>query len=471
MPDILGFIKSHLEQDPSPAQTALLSAIYNLPILKPATLPAEWLERQFLDALYGLPTLTADIGPYSHFTLRKAAPTGHQGDVCVVCGRRSGKTGHIGIPIVLYEAFFGGHEKYIKRGERATIVLVAQDKEMAGETLATLLEIVTSNPNLAAQLKRETAGLVLFKNGVQVTVKACSFRASRGLHIPVAVLDEIGVWQIDGVNPDKAVIDSIRPGMATFPKRRIIKLSTPWAKAGILWTDFEKGWGTEDHRVLLWKAPTWYMNPSIPTDYFVKEFETDPDYARREFGAEFSEPMDSFLPWGAIKDVVDEGISERKPVKKRQYKAAVDVAFKTDSTVLCIGHREGDTVFVDLWREWKPSRGRNVLSLEKMSKQISLMCRVFGTRNIVGDQYAAEPVREAFQRRGVVFSEIAFTARRWRRQTADNRREIGASKIDIFGAMKTLILQRRLRLLDIPEGIRQLRRTRLGKVPFLPYSF
>ena len=454
---ILQFIRDQLRMTPSPAQETLLAAIYGLPLPRYETLPATWMERQFLDALYGLPTLTAEVGPYQHFTLRTEPPEGHQDDVTVVCGRRGGKTGHIGIPIALYEALLGGHEAYLHRGERATIPLIAQDKEIAGETLATLLEMVTSLPALRAELKRETAGLVLFRSRVQIAVKACSFRASRGLHIPVAILDEIGVWQVEGVNPDKAVVDSIRPAMATFPRRRLIKLSTPWAKAGILWDDFERGWGTTNHRVLLWKAPTWYMNPSIPAEHFVKEYEADPEMARREYGSEFSEPVDAFLPWQAIKDAVDAGVPERKPDKARQYRAAVDVAFKTDSTVLCLCHRKGDTVVVDVWREWQPKRGKVVLSLEKLAKETALVCRVFGVRNVAGDQYAAEPVREAFRRKGLVFSEIAFTARRWRRQTPDNRREVGASKVDIFGAMKTLLIQGRLRLPDVPEGARQLR--------------
>lgn len=455
--NILEFIAKYLEQEPSPAQRALLAAIYNLPLEPLVELPAEWLERQFLDALYGLPTLTAAIGPYHHFTLRRDPPKGHQADVTVVCGRRSGKTGYIGIPIALYEALLGGHESYLRRGERATIPIIAQDKEIAGETLATLLALVTGTPALRAELQRETAGLVLFKNRVQVQVKACNFRATRGLHIPVAILDEIGVWNVEGVNPDRAVVDSLRPAMATFPNRRLIKLSTPWAKAGILWDDFERGWSTDDHRVLLWRAPTWYMNPTVPADYFVQEHERDPDIARREYGAEFSEPIDSFLPWQQIKDAVDQGVVERPPNKERQYRVAVDVAFKTDSTTLCVCHREKDAVIVDVWREWRPVRGKVVLSLESLAKQVALVCHLYGCRNVAGDQFAAEPVREAFRRRGLTFSEIAFTARRWRRQTPDNRREVGASKVDIFGAMKTLILQGRLRLPDVPEGARQLR--------------
>lgn len=455
--NILEFIAQYLEQEPSPAQKALLSAIYGLPLEVVDELPAAWLERQFLDALYGLPTLTAAIGPYHHFTLRRDPPKGHQADITVVCGRRSGKTGYIGIPIALYEALLGGHEAHLRRGERATIPIIAQDKEIAGETLATLLALVTGTPALRAELQRETAGLVLFKNRVQVQVKACNFRATRGLHIPVAILDEIGVWNVEGVNPDRAVVESLRPAMATFPRRRLVKLSSPWAKAGILWDDFERGWGTEDTRTLLWKAPTWYMNPTIPADYFVAEHDRDPDIARREYGAEFSEPIDAFLPWQSIKDAVDEKVVERSPNKDRQYRVAVDVAFRTDSTVLCLCHREGDRVLVDVWREWRPVRGKVVLSLESLAKQVALVCRLYGVRNVVGDQFCAEPVREAFRRRGLAFSEVAFTARRWRRQTPDDRREVGASKVDIFGAMKTLLLQGRLRLVDVPEGARQLR--------------
>jgi hypothetical protein len=143
----------------------------------------------------------------------------------------------------------------------------------------------------------------------------------------------------------------------------------------------------------------------------------------------------------------------------------VDIAFKNDATVLCIGHREGSAVVVDVWRAWKPGRGRP-LSLEDMSAEIALVCKSFQVGLVYGDQYCAEPVREAFQRHGLTFSEVTFTSRRWKRHTPDERREIGASKVDIFNVLKTLLLQTRLDLPDVPEGVKQLKNLEVRRSRF-----
>ena len=88
----------------SPCQTALLYTVYGLP------LTGEY----------------ADL--YRHCTGRTSLPIGPFSEVTVIAGARGGKDSRIAAPIVCYEAVFGGHEKYLTKGERAVIPLVAQDQ-------------------------------------------------------------------------------------------------------------------------------------------------------------------------------------------------------------------------------------------------------------------------------------------------------------------------------------------------------
>lgn len=430
--DILTFIAELLDELLSPAQETLLRAIYGLP----------------LDA--------DQLAIYKQLTNLDTPPARRQQDVTVVCGRRSGKTGRIGVNIGLYEALLGGHERHLGKAERGHVVIIAQSLKAVNETMALAKSKVSRSPDLAAEVLSERADELAFRNGMCLSIWPCTVKAVRGLHIPVAVCDEIGFWESEGANPDREVVyGAVRPAMATFPQRMLVKLSTPWAKAGVLWDDFQN-WFGKPGGPLVWLAPTREMNPNVPVEFIVDEYARDPEKARREYDAVFSDPAEAFLPGEAVDSAVETGVLERRPSKERRYWAAVDVAFKTDATVLTIVHREGEDVVVDLWRGWKPQPGKPLV-LGELARQVGLLCRLFGVRGVAGDQYASEPVREALRARGLYFSEVAFTATRAKRETADGRREVGATKGDIFGALKTLLVQGRLRLLDIKEGLRELK--------------
>lgn len=419
-------------------------------------------QRVFLKALYGLKMDAEEKGLFRQFTGREDPPTTRQEEATAICGRRSGKTGRLGIPVALYEATLGGHEKHLGKSETGHVVLVAQSKDITlTNTMNTLRTHISLSPLLRRMVAEETKHQVTFTNRMAVSVWACTFKATRGLHIPVAILDEIGFWEVEGVNPDAEVIASIRPAAATFPHSMLLKLSTPWSKFGALWDDWTHWWGKAGGP-LVWKAKTREMNPSVPLEFLVREYERDPEKARREYDAEFLDPVDSFIPSAVIQQATDKGVTERAPEPEPHYEAAVDIAFKTDATVLAIGHRKGDTVIVDVWRDWRPAPGKP-LKLDKegadpgMAYEVAVKCRYYRCHHVVGDQYASEPVRQALRRHNVAFTEIAFTSSRADRETPDERRELGASKMDIYGNMKTLLLQNRVRLPDNKVGLDELR--------------
>ena len=452
--DILWFLREVLREDVSPAQRVLLQAIYALP--REAVVPDDWIGRQSLDALYGLPTLKEAQHPFGLFTQRKTWPRVPFDDVTVICGRRSGKTGRVGLNIALYEAVCGGHERYIAKTERAHVVLMAQSLRTANEAMVLAKAKIAQSPLLQQSLAEERAGELVFKNRMVLSMWPCSFASIRGPHIPVCVMDEVGVWDVEGVNPDREVVRAVRPAMATFPRRLLVKTSTPWAKAGVLWDDWETSWGRDDARTLVWRAPTWYMNPTVGMDYLVQEFDKDPQAAIREYGAEFSDAADAFLEVELIRSAVDNGVHERPPVAGRRYVAAVDLAFKSDHSVLCIAHRESGVVIVDLWRGWAP-KVKQPLDPEVLATEHAALCRQYGVDVLMGDQYAAEPYRDLLRTLNMGFAEVTLTRQRFKRTTPDHRKEVGASKVDIYAALKSLFLQGRIRLPDCPEGIKQMR--------------
>ena len=73
----------------------------------------------------------------------------------MICGARSGKDSRIACPIASFEAALGNHEKYLTRGERAVIPLVAQDTRGSRIAFSYLRSHFLDSPLLKSMLEDE----------------------------------------------------------------------------------------------------------------------------------------------------------------------------------------------------------------------------------------------------------------------------------------------------------------------------
>ena len=122
----------------------------------------------------------------------------------------------------------------------------------------------TAAPLLATTEVRVSLGGTPVLNGVSIEVHTSSFRAVRGRTVVCCLCDEVAFWRSeDTVNPDKEVINALRPSMATIPGALLIGLGTPYARRGILWEAHRDHYGEDDDEVLVWQADTATMNPTI----------------------------------------------------------------------------------------------------------------------------------------------------------------------------------------------------------------
>src|SRR5262245_361847 len=75
-------------------------------------------QETLLRALYGLPLASEDqFVLWQLCTGREAYPGRAFAEATVSAGARAGKDSRIAAPVVCYEAIFGGHERYLARGE------------------------------------------------------------------------------------------------------------------------------------------------------------------------------------------------------------------------------------------------------------------------------------------------------------------------------------------------------------------
>jgi hypothetical protein len=368
-------------------------------------------QETLLRAIDGLPLDGNQLELWRRCTGRETYPGTPFGEVTVIAGARAGKDSRVAAPIALYEAIFGGHEAYLAKGERAVVPLVAQDQRATRVAFGYLREYLTSSPLLSRMVEEPPLTLELrLVNRVTIQCFPCTLRSLRGFSIPAGVLDELAFFRLEGAaDSDVEIQASIRRGMLAFPAPRLVKISTPYMRGGVLFEDFTRAWGQDNADLLVWRAGTALMNPSITAARLERERRLDPQRFAREYEAEFSEDLEAFLPAAWVDEAVLEGRHELAPREGVAYQAAADPSGGgKDAFTFAVVHVEGEgearRVVQDVMRGWGRVGGR-APDLAGVVREIAEVCRRYGVTEVAGDRYAGAWVRQAFQEAGLAYRE------------------------------------------------------------------
>ncbi len=356
-----------------------------------------------LRLLYGLP-LSVDQKEIARRALdRDELPRREFSEATFICGRRSGKSDRLAANIAVFEAVTGDHEKQLAPGERGHIVLIAQDKRAARVLYRYILAKFENSPLLSQLLHDVRKEEIDLTNQLTMSIFPCSFRATRGFSIPVAILDEVAFFRVEGVNVDREVINAIRPAQATFPRSKLIKISSPYAKQGDIYSDFASRHDRPD--LLCFKAPSWEMNPTIREEFLKTEQERDPEYFDREYGADFTNTVSSVFSREAVACCVVSGRYELPWRSGFQYHAGIDPAGGgPDEFALSICHKEGELIVQDVVRGWKSRRPQDVVA------EAAALVKAYRIDQVWGDRYSGEWVRQSFRDQGLVYEVSGLTA-------------------------------------------------------------
>ena len=194
--------------------------------------------------------------------------------------------------------------------------------------------------------------------------------------MPAGVMDELAFFRLAGqANADVEVQASIRRGMVSFPDTRLVKISTPYLKGGILYDDFVRAFGQNDPDLLVWRASTTLMNPTITAERLARERRLDASRFAREYEGEFGEDIDAFLPTAWVDDAIRLGRYELPPRDRVRYHAAVDPSGGgPDAFTLAIAHAEGvghkAKIVLDVMRGWS-RRGSSSMDLTGVVNEIA----------------------------------------------------------------------------------------------------
>jgi hypothetical protein len=340
---------------------------------------------------------------YRACTGRANPPTAPFTAATLICGRRAGKSFILAL-IAVYLACFRDYRQFLQAGERATCMVIAADRKQARVILRYIRGLLRGVPALERMIVRETAESFDLSNSTTIEINTASFRTTRGYSICCSLNDELAFWRSDdSAAPDSEIIGALKPAMSTIPGSIMLCASSPYARRGVLWSDYQRYFGQDGAPVLVWQAATRTMNPSVPQAFIDEAAAKDPEFAQAEYYAQFRSDVQSFLEREAIMGCIAEGVRERPPERRWQYVAAVDPASGSggDSMTMCVCHKAGSTVVVDAIREVKPK-----FSPEAVCDEFAALCKQYRIFRIHGDRWAGGFSHDAFRRCGVNYQTV-----------------------------------------------------------------
>jgi hypothetical protein len=358
----------------------------------------------FLKALFGLPIDdSVDLELFRQCTGLAEPPQERFRECAAICGRRSGKS-FISALVAVYLAAFKDWTPYLSWGERGRIFVLAVDRLQARIIKDYVSAIFDATPALRKLVKDDGKEEVVLKSGISLEIKTNSYRSIRGFTVLAAILEETAFWRSElTANPDREVVNALKPAMSTIPESLLISVSTAYSRHGTLFDTFKKSFG-EAGRTLVWKAPSLTMNPTLDAELIKSALAEDPAANAAEWLSEWRADIDSFISFEALQACTVTGRTEIPPLPGVKYTAFIDPSFGgQDSFTLAIAHAElgGRVRILDLVRELKPG-----FQPDHAVAEFATIAKAYRCFQLISDRFSRDWVKNEFQKHGihVVFS-------------------------------------------------------------------
>ncbi len=398
----------------------------------------------FLKAVLALPLTEAELAVFRACTGRDTPPAGPPAESFVIVGRRGGKS-RIAAFVATYLAVRRDYRALLADGERGVVPVIAADRAQARVVLR-YIKALFEHPRLALLVARRLRDAVELRTGVTIEVHTASYRTTRGRTVVAALADELAFWRTDegSAEPDAEILAALRPSMATVEGALLLAISTPYAQRGELFRAFERHYGRAESDVLVWRAASQAMNPTLRASVVARAYEDDPIAAAAEYGAEWRRDVEGFLDPESLRAVTAPDRRELEPRPGGAYVAFVDPSGGSqDSMTLAIAHREEGRAVLDCVRE-----RRAPFSPDDVVREYAEVLAAYGLSRVTGDRYGGAWPAERFAVHGI------------RYEPAER------SKSDLYQALLPLVNAGRVELLDVPRLLAQLagleRRTARG---------
>jgi hypothetical protein len=229
----------------------------------------------------------------------------------------------------------------------------------------------------------------------------------RGRTLLLAVLDEAAFLRGDAAGSDIETARALLPGLATTGGMLMV-LSSPFARAGLVYERHREFFGKADDDVLVVAGPSMLFNPTLDAGMIEAARTADPEGAASEWFGAFRSDVGLLFDEAVLEAAVDRDRPlELPPRPGIDYVAFIDAsggAAAGDAYTIAIAHRETDAVVVDVVRgmvgKFDPQRVTN---------DFAALAKAYGIGVARGDRYAAEWVAAAWAECGVAYERIELT--------------------------------------------------------------
>jgi hypothetical protein len=399
--------------------------------------------KAILKAAYGERLNRMEYSLFKAVAGGREPPTRPVKELWIIAGRRAGKDSTASAIATVMA--MSDYTRYLRPGEVATIVCLAIDKYQAKIVLGYIKGYFASNPLLSPLVERETEFGLELNNGIEIMVLSNNYRAIRGRTILCVILDEVALWRNeDSLLPDIETYTAIVPSLVTIPGSILIGISTAYRRAGLLFDKFRDHFGQNDPDVLVIKATTRQLNPTITEEFIAQQLERDYDSAAAEWLSEWRSDLADFVAREVVEAAVVLGCHELPREPRYHYHAFTDPSGgSSDSFTLAIAHKQDDKAILDCLREVRPP-----FTPSSVVEEFAATLKAYRISKVTGDHYAGEWPREQFRKCGIVYLP------------ADK------SKSDLYREALPALNNRKIALLDNPRLVSQLcrleRRTSRG---------
>ncbi len=383
--------------------------------------------RAVLKAAFGLPMSRDEIELFRPLAKRDP-PRRRVKEMWIVAGMRSGKDSLASL-IGGYAAAFVDYRGRLRPGEAASVLCLACDRAQARIVLKYTKAYFQQCKLLRHLVVSETSDGLELSTGAELTIATNTFRGIRGRSIALAILDECAFWKDESSSsPDVETYNAIKPGTETIDGSMIVGISSPYRRSGLLYQKWKDYFGRDDDEVLVIHAPTRALNPTVKQETIDRALEDDPAAARANWLAEWRDDLATFIDRELIESLVDRGVVVRPPAPGVRYFGFADPSGgRGDSFTLAVAHAEGDVVVLDCLVEIAPPFKASVAT-----RTIVETLKSYRLSSVVGDNYAAEWVRDAFERCGVDY-----------KKSERDRSSIYADALPLFTSGRVRLLESR----------------------------
>lgn len=381
---------------------------------------------------------------FAGLTGREREPLERVEEFWAIIGRRGGKTRAIAV-LAAYIAALVDFTDVLAPGERASLPIMSASVWQAGKCFQYLDGIFDGVAALKRLVTNQTSDTISLSTHVDIECRPASFRTARGGTCCAVIADEVAFWRSDATaNPDVEILNAVRPGLATTGGI-LACISSPYARRGELYATWKRDGGPNgDPAIMVAKAPSLVMNPSLSEKVVERAFERDPASAAAEYGADFRTDVESFISREVVEAAVVPDRFELPRMESARYIAFCDPSGgSVDDMTLCVAHAEGEKAIVDCIRAVHPP-----FSPDGVCAEFAATLKSYGVSRVTGDRYAGEWPRERFRAHGVHYQPSEKV------------------KSDLYKECLPLFNARRVELLDHKKLVAQLcaleRRTARG---------